>query len=305
MENYLVVLILSVFVLLGALYVTIVEQKIIKTKDELLQHGHEITLESTRKELTQVKVEFELTNKALIQVKVELESTRKELKQVQVEFESTKKELKQAQVELESTKTEVKEAQVELKSTRNELQQVKVELESTKREVKQVKVELELESTKKEVKQVQIELESTKKAVKLVKVELDKIITGPTSIPAFTATLSKDFTPPINQIIKFDSVKTNVGDHYSSSTGIFTPPRDGLYMISATIRSNGGQILHCELWVNDAMKEKLFGSNYSSGTANAVLKLRGGDRVFIQKDFRSGGQMLGRDWSMFSGYFIA
>ncbi|VDI12946.1 Hypothetical predicted protein [Mytilus galloprovincialis] len=289
MENYLVVLILSVFVLLGALYVTIVEQKIIKTKDELLQHGHEITLESTRKELTQVKVEFELTNKALIQVKVELESTRKELKQVQVEFESTKKELKQAQVELESTKTEVKEAQVELKSTRNELQQVKVELESTKREVKQVK----------------IELESTKKAVKLVKVELDKIITGPTSIPAFTATLSKDFTPPINQIIKFDSVKTNVGDHYSSSTGIFTPPRDGLYMISATIRSNGGQILHCELWVNDAMKEKLFGSNYSSGTANAVLKLRGGDRVFIQKDFRSGGQMLGRDWSMFSGYFIA
>ncbi|XP_052102067.1 complement C1q subcomponent subunit C-like isoform X4 [Mytilus californianus] len=128
---------------------------------------------------------------------------------------------------------------------------------------------------------------------------------GQTSIPAFTATLSKDFTPPLNQIIKFDSVKTNVGGHYSSSTGVFTPPRNGLYMISATIRSTATKYLHCELWVNDVMKEKLFGNNYSTGTANAVLQLKRGDRVFIKKDNRSGEYMLGRDWSMFSGYFIA
>ncbi|XP_052101192.1 complement C1q-like protein 3 [Mytilus californianus] len=128
---------------------------------------------------------------------------------------------------------------------------------------------------------------------------------GEKSIPAFTANLSKHFTPQINQIIKFDSVKTNVGGHYSPSTGIFTTPRNGLYMISATMRSDGSKHLHCELWVNDAMKEKLFGTNYSTGTINAVLQLKTGDKVFIKKDQHSGETIVGGDWSMFSGYFIA
>ncbi|VDI45592.1 Hypothetical predicted protein [Mytilus galloprovincialis] len=148
-------------------------------------------------------------------------------------------------------------------------------------------------------------IEDLKNIIFKIKKSGDDFGPGQTSIPAFTATLSKNFTPPLNKIIKFDSVKTNVGGHYSSSTGIFTPPRDGLYMISATIRSTNAKFLHCELRVNDAVKEKLFGTNQSTGTANAVLKLRRGDRVFIQKDFRSGESMIGRDWSMFSGYFIA
>ncbi|CAC5425918.1 unnamed protein product [Mytilus coruscus] len=128
---------------------------------------------------------------------------------------------------------------------------------------------------------------------------------GQTSIPAFTATLSKDLTPPVNQIIIFDSVKTNIGGHYSSSTGVFTSPRNGLYMISATMRSTASKHLHCELWVNEAMKEKIFGTNLSTGTVNAVLQLKTGDKVFIRKDHRSGEGIIGRDWSMFSGYFIA
>ncbi|VDI20195.1 Hypothetical predicted protein [Mytilus galloprovincialis] len=128
---------------------------------------------------------------------------------------------------------------------------------------------------------------------------------GQTSIPAFTATLSKDLTPQINEIIIFDSVKTNVGGHYSSSTGIFTSPRNGLYMISATMRSTATKHLHCELMVNEGMKVKIFGTNYSTGTISVVLLLKTGDKVSIKKDHRSGEGILGREWSMFSGYFIA
>lgn len=131
------------------------------------------------------------------------------------------------------------------------------------------------------------------------------IFTGHTSIPAFTATLSKDLTPQVNQIIIFDSVKTNVGGHYSPSTGVFTSPRNGLYMISATMRSTASKHLHCELWVNEGMKVKTFGTNYSTGTINAVLQLKTGDKVSIKKDHRSGEGIIGREWSMFSGYFIA
>ncbi|CAG2224925.1 unnamed protein product [Mytilus edulis] len=125
------------------------------------------------------------------------------------------------------------------------------------------------------------------------------------SVPAFTVTLSKHLTPQVNQIIKFESVKTNIGGHYSPSTGIFTAPRNGLYMISATIRPNGSAYLHCEIQVNGEMKEKLVGTRGSTGTANAVLQLKKGNKVFIKKDHRSGENMMGKDWSMFSGYFIA
>nr|CBX41733.1 putative C1q domain containing protein MgC1q84 [Mytilus galloprovincialis] len=129
---------------------------------------------------------------------------------------------------------------------------------------------------------------------------------GRTSIPAFTATLSKDFSVAVtNKIIVFDTVKTNIGGHYSSKTGIFTVPRNGLYMISSTMRSYGSKHLHCELWVNSDIIEKLFGGNYSQGTANAVLQLKRGDRVFIKKDNHGGESILGRDWSVFSGYLIA
>ena len=111
----------------------------------------------------------------------------------------------------------------------------------------------------------------------------------------------------MSEIIKFDSVRTNIGGHYSPNTGVFTVPRQGLYMLSATVRSTGGKHLHCALWVNDVMYEKAFGTNYSTGTLNTVLQLKKGDRVYIKKDSKhsnSAEYMQGRYWSMFSGYLI-
>ena len=112
----------------------------------------------------------------------------------------------------------------------------------------------------------------------------------------------------MNEIIKFDSVRTNIGGHYSPNTGVFTVPRQGLYMLSATVRSSGGKHLHCALWVNDVMYERAFGTNYSTGTLNTVLKLKKGDRVYIKKDSKhsdASEHMLGKYYSMFSGYLIA
>jgi hypothetical protein len=56
------------------------------------------------------------------------------------------------------------------------------------------------------------------------------------------------------------------------------------------------------------MYERLFGTNYSTGSLNTVLQLKTGDRVYIKKDpkYSSASEhMLGRHWSMFSGYLIA
>ena len=69
---------------------------------------------------------------------------------------------------------------------------------------------------------------------------LINLVTEHRTVPAFTAVVAKDFTPEINQIIKFDVVKLNEEGGYSPSTGIFTAPRSGLYMLSATVRSTSG-----------------------------------------------------------------
>jgi hypothetical protein len=56
------------------------------------------------------------------------------------------------------------------------------------------------------------------------------------------------------------------------------------------------------------MYEKVFGTNNSTGSLNTVLQLKKGDRVYIRKDSRYSGaseHMMGRHWSMFSGYLIA
>jgi hypothetical protein len=90
----------------------------------------------------------------------------------------------------------------------------------------------------------------------------------------------------MSEIIKFDSVRTNIGGHYSPNTGVFTVPRPGLYMLSATVRSAGGKHLHCGLWVNDMMHERVFGTNYTTGSLNTVLQLNERDRVYIKKDYK-------------------
>jgi len=112
----------------------------------------------------------------------------------------------------------------------------------------------------------------------------------------------------MSEIIKFDSVRTNIGGHYSPNTGVFTVPRPGLYMLSATARSHSGKYLHCALWVNDVMYERAFGTNHSTGSLNTVLQLKKGDRVYIKKDSKhsnSGEHMYGAYRSMFAGYLIA
>ena len=112
----------------------------------------------------------------------------------------------------------------------------------------------------------------------------------------------------MNEIIKFDSMRTNIGGHYSPNTGVFTVPRPGLYMLSATVRATGDKHLHCALWVNDVMYERVYGTNSSTGSLNTVLQLKKGDRVYIKKDSKhsnSAEHMLGTYYSMFSGYLIA
>ncbi|XP_052105940.1 cerebellin-3-like [Mytilus californianus] len=107
---------------------------------------------------------------------------------------------------------------------------------------------------------------------------------------AFTASLSttKAIAIGSHAVVKYDKVWTNEGKGYDPNSGIFTAPRKGFYQISA--RTVG----------------MYPGAGYHTGSANIVLKLMKGDRVYIKH--RSGTEEIHSDgdhWNMFSGFLIS
>ncbi|XP_063397318.1 cerebellin-1-like [Mytilus trossulus] len=122
--------------------------------------------------------------------------------------------------------------------------------------------------------------------------------------PAFTASFSADDWPEPNEIIIFDHVWLYVGNGYDATTGVFTVPRNGLYFVSGTLMSADGRNLHCRLYKDNQDTIALFGHDYSSGTLNSAMLLEEGETIYIKHDNKSGENMLGRHYSMFSAFLI-
>ncbi|CAC5364866.1 unnamed protein product [Mytilus coruscus] len=289
MENYLVVLLLSVFVLLGALYVNTVERRIIQIKDELLQHGNEIK---------KVKEELESTRKELTQVKVELESTRKELKQVHVELKSTRKELKLLQVELESTRKELKLVKVELESTRNVLKQVKVELDSTREQINILRKEMieKDNARKEEIDQMRAHVNALYEELKEIKKEL-KAANIPVAFYAYLSANLDISSVPTHSIIKYDVVDLNLGNGYVASSGQFKAPSDGLYVFHITTGTRDYSQAVVELISNGVIKDITWADSRDHpdravATTVTPLNLWKGDTVNARIGLEKGGAVL-------------
>ncbi|XP_063399013.1 EMILIN-2-like [Mytilus trossulus] len=123
--------------------------------------------------------------------------------------------------------------------------------------------------------------------------------------PAFTA--SRTHTKPIaaNQVITFETVWLNTGHIYNPSTGVFTVPMDGLYLVSSSLMSTYAKHLHCHMWKNDQPNVGAFGTGWSQGTLNALMDLKKGDTLSIRHDNRKDEVVYGGHWSMFSAYLIS
>ncbi|XP_052105929.1 complement C1q-like protein 3 isoform X1 [Mytilus californianus] len=126
-------------------------------------------------------------------------------------------------------------------------------------------------------------------------------------IPAFTASLLNEKNINAKEIVKFDKVWTNNGNHYDPNTGIFIAPREGLYHVSTTVMSVSGKTVYAHIWQNETRTVGLFpGTGYSEATANIVLQLSKGDKVTVRG---SGNHPYlyssSNHYSMFSAYLIA
>ncbi|VDH90257.1 Hypothetical predicted protein [Mytilus galloprovincialis] len=108
------------------------------------------------------------------------------------------------------------------------------------------------------------------------------------------------------QILKFDSVKTNIGRGYDPITGVFIAPKDGTYQFTSVIYGQGADI---EAQMN--RNNELLLRGYSSGASHAesmvmsgVVTLKTGDHIFIQHRGPAVDTARGDSHSSFAGFMI-
>ena len=128
---------------------------------------------------------------------------------------------------------------------------------------------------------------------------------------AFTATVTQYMTSQHGQTLVFPHIITNVGGGYNGNTGVFTAPRDGVYVFFCKITSySDPSDMYYEFILNGSAKTHnlVYGRSanpYRTSSNSIVLQLTHGDRVWINmvnggKHFSYGA---GGDQT-FSGYLL-
>ncbi|CAC5365377.1 unnamed protein product [Mytilus coruscus] len=84
--------------------------------------------------------------------------------------------------------------------------------------------------------------------------------------------------------VKFENVRTNIGNGYNPSTGIFTAPRQGVYHITAVVMSDHDKNLYLREKHNKKYTAGSLatGDGSKTGTFDIVLNLQKGDKVSVE-----------------------
>ncbi|XP_048762395.2 uncharacterized protein LOC125670973 [Ostrea edulis] len=105
-------------------------------------------------------------------------------------------------------------------------------------------------------------------------------------IVAFYAYMSSDLQPGIHHTIPFDVVKTNDGNGYHHSSGVFIAPVSGVYVFTWTIRMTLESEHSTELVVNDVVYGAIFMRTHTPEDQNVsgtvVVHVNQNDDVYIR-----------------------
>ena len=112
----------------------------------------------------------------------------------------------------------------------------------------------------------------------------------------------------VGQNIIFDELVTNLGGGFHMSSGLFTAPINGVYMISTTVLTNVDVETRTSIVVNGRRIVSTFGhatqGRHDQGTQVAVLQLNQGDDVSVQNIDIVDASIWGERYTSFSGYLI-
>ncbi|XP_046884263.1 complement C1q-like protein 3b [Hypomesus transpacificus] len=112
------------------------------------------------------------------------------------------------------------------------------------------------------------------------------------------------------EVLKFDDVVTNLGNHYDPTTGKFTCSIPGIYFFvyHVLMRGGDGTSMWADLCKNNQVRASAIAQdadqNYDYASNSVVLHLEPGDEIYIKLD---GGKAHGGNnnkYSTFSGFIL-
>ncbi|KAL2097784.1 hypothetical protein ACEWY4_006991 [Coilia grayii] len=112
------------------------------------------------------------------------------------------------------------------------------------------------------------------------------------------------------EVLKFDDVVTNLGNHYDPATGKFTCSIPGIYFFvyHVLMRGGDGTSMWADLCKNNQVRASAIAQdadqNYDYASNSVILHLEPGDEIYIKLD---GGKAHGGNnnkYSTFSGFMI-
>ena len=127
---------------------------------------------------------------------------------------------------------------------------------------------------------------------------------------AFHAELSNGIKNlPHNHKVVFDKIHLNEGGAYDPKTGIFTCKEPGIYVFDWTILTHYGQEFQSELMVDGVAHGRLHlaatsTKNDRGGSSMVVVKLKPGNKVWVEPYSTSVGKYAYGSWCFFSGFKI-
>ena len=126
---------------------------------------------------------------------------------------------------------------------------------------------------------------------------------------AFYAELNKKIQNLLHDHkVVFGAVHVNEGGAYDPKTGVFTCKEPGIYVFDWKILTHSGKSFHTELMLDGASRARLHLEASSSKARSAsnmvVLKLKPGNKVWIEPHRSDVGQYAYEWWSSFSGFKI-
>jgi hypothetical protein len=131
---------------------------------------------------------------------------------------------------------------------------------------------------------------------------------------AFKARGPADLSLATGQTIIFANNMLNKGEAYNNNTGIFTAPMSGTYIFIIHLCIHNGKHMYYGIMVDDTVYTS--GVFYDKGgticyTADALLVLNGGERVYVKCLNGSSGNVLYEYststynyWNTFSGLLV-
>lgn len=109
--------------------------------------------------------------------------------------------------------------------------------------------------------------------------------------PAFQATLTSGNIGPNYALgaIKFNDVSLNIGGTYSPSTGKFTAPVDGLYLMSVSYLQQNGYTSHVRLMKDNTVYSELHANhkNYDQLSKTVLAVLKKGETFWVKLEKNS------------------